>query len=81
MYLQIPGILFWKGENILKTKNNIIEQVYFLGIFLVILGHSHPIGTEYPQWINTFIYRFHMPLFFFISGVLIFYSTRLKKGG
>lgn len=81
MYLQIPGILFWKGENILKTKNNIIEQVYFLGIFLVILGHSHPIGTEYPQWINTFIYRFHMPLFFLISGVLIFYSTRLKKEG
>ena len=40
-----------------------------LGIILVTLGHSEPIKDTFPQ-IWHFIYSFHMPLFFFISGFL-----------
>ncbi|MCQ6282700.1 acyltransferase family protein [Bacillus sp. EB600] len=36
-----------------------------LGILLVMLGH-----TDIPAPIKTYIYTFHMPLFFFLSGYL-----------
>lgn len=48
------------------------------GILLVVLGHS---GFEEPSVMSTFaglrrwIYSFHMPLFFFISGYLFAYTT------
>ena len=43
-----------------------------IGIVLVVLGHVL-INSD----INRLIYLFHMPLFFFISGI-IFYSTYNK---
>lgn len=36
-----------------------------IGIFLVIAGHTFALSYSYP------IYAFHMPLFFFLSGLLI----------
>ena len=36
-----------------------------LGMVLVIIGHAQP-----PDWLQTPIYGLHMPLFFFISGLL-----------
>ncbi|MFN2747971.1 MULTISPECIES: acyltransferase family protein [Bacillus] len=36
-----------------------------LGIILVVLGH-----TPTTDWLKTFIFAFHMPLFFFLSGVV-----------
>ena len=42
------------------------------GIILVVLGHSFyqfPSDTPFIRW----IYGFHMPLFFFISGYLLKY--------
>ena len=48
-----------------------------LGIFLVVMGHSipdasTPAGISDPYFVILFglIYSFHMPLFFFISGLL-----------
>ncbi|MEM5777156.1 MAG: acyltransferase [Candidatus Aenigmatarchaeota archaeon] len=38
-----------------------------IGIILVTFGHSIPLDVAYPQIFN-FIYSFHMPLFFFLSG-------------
>lgn len=49
----------------MKTRFNWIDFAKFLGIFLVVLGH-----TPLPVSIINFIYSFHMPLFFFISGFL-----------
>lgn len=43
-----------------------------LGIFLMTLGHSALVDTRIAAW----IYTFHMPLFFFISG----YFFSLKDG-
>jgi fucose 4-O-acetylase-like acetyltransferase len=52
--------------NQLTTKrSNIIDIMKGIGIVLVVLGH-----TALPQKILLFIYSFHMPLFFFISGYL-----------
>lgn len=43
-------------------RNRYIDTIKAVGIFLVILGHHQTIFTQY-------IYSFHMPLFFFLSGI------------
>ena len=56
-------------------------------ILLVVIGHvsgytySGEPGELYPasDWIHRFCYSFHMPLFMFVSGALLYYS-RLSKG-
>lgn len=47
-----------------------IDNAKFLGIYLVILGHSIPASEEEYSIIRNFIYAFHMPLFVFLSGFL-----------
>lgn len=56
-------------------------------ILLVVIGHvngftySDVPGEFYPlsEWLHRFCYSFHMPLFMFVSGALLYYS-RLSKG-
>lgn len=43
-------------------RNRYIDTIKAVGIFLVILGHHETIFTQY-------IFSFHMPLFFFLSGI------------
>lgn len=54
-------------------KNNLMPMMSIIGIVLVVLGHSGYAGTniaeDYP-YLFQWIYNFHMPLFFFISGFL-----------
>jgi len=53
-----------------------LDYARFVGIFLVILGHSL---QRIPDWKSIevisysydYIYLFHMPLFFVISGYLL----------
>lgn len=61
-----------------KGNQEFITILYGLAVVLLILGHSHPLHVEYPAYmhaITDFIYAFHMPLFFFIAGLLIAYSA------
>ena len=53
----------------MPEKKYIVEMQISRGIaiILVALGHSEPIRDIFPQVYN-FIYSFHMPLFFFMSG-------------
>jgi fucose 4-O-acetylase-like acetyltransferase len=44
-------------------KNDTISISKGIAIILMVIGHS---GC--PQWLFDFIYEFHMPLFFFVSG-------------
>lgn len=44
-----------------------------VGILLVTFGHTIPLKDAYPS-IYNFIYSFHMPMFFFLSG---FFATKL----
>lgn len=45
-----------------------IDWAKSVGMFLVILGHCHI--RENEQFVTQFIYSFHMPFFFFLSGLL-----------
>ena len=57
-----------KSINI-HTNKNIIPWVTFakfLGLYLMILGHMQLVSSEW----GGFIYTFHMPLFFVLSGML-----------
>lgn len=61
-----------------RKKIAYIAQAQLIGCVLVILGHSIPINWEVPNAIytaDTFLYTFHMPLFFFVSGYL-FHKTK-----
>ena len=42
-----------------------IDYAKSICIYLVLLGHAHA-----SQPVTDFIYTFHMPLFFFLSGCL-----------
>lgn len=57
-----------------KERNVAIDRLKGIGIIFVIIGH-----IPYTQEnLFTYIYSFHMPLFFFISGYLI-YGRENKK--
>ena len=67
----------FKDTNIIITDNKhiiLIDVAKFIGIFLVIVGHSIVSLRFNSQKLFTylwqFIYLFHMPLFFIISGYL-----------
>lgn len=49
-----------------------IDNLKFVAIFLVVVGH-----LPMQQEARNFIYQFHMPLFFIISGYL--YKSRPLK--
>ena len=65
-------------------KKELLTYIIFLqtiGPIFVILGHSIN-GLPYHTVFNSiklFIYVFHMPLFFFISGLTFYYSNNEKK--
>ena len=44
-----------------------------IAILLVLFGHTCP-----PPYTTAFIYAFHMPLFFFLSGLFMSYDTPWK---
>ena len=46
-----------------------LDYAKVCGMFLVILGHCYPFASR-PYFIRNIIYLFHMPLFFFVSGML-----------
>lgn len=63
--------------NKVKDKNHIlwVDYAKFIGIFMVVLGHLLANKTAVHYGLNAkplynFIYLFHMPLFFIISGYL-----------
>lgn len=56
-----------------SDKIRFVTQAQLIGCLLVVLGHSIPLSWNVPSIIyniDVFIYTFHMPLFFFISGYL-----------
>lgn len=55
-----------------------IDNAKFLGIYLVVLGHSVSASDIEYAAIRNFIYAFHMPLFVFLSGFLYKRGNILK---
>lgn len=65
-----------------RKKINEISLLYTFGVLLTILGHSHSGDwTTFPPQPVEFIYSFHMPLFFCISGYLFAKSDSLERNG
>ncbi|PLY37371.1 hypothetical protein F164LOC_10310 [Pectobacterium carotovorum] len=55
------------------TRDRSVDSLKGIGILLVVLGHV----TMLPQGVHDFIYSFHIPLFFILSGYL--YNPNKKQ--
>ena len=55
-----------------RARSLLIDDWRGLAILLVVVGHSIQFTTASfdSNWVFRFIYSFHMPLFFFISGIV-----------
>lgn len=49
----------------ITNRENWIDYCRGLGIILMIVGHSAA-----PEYLDTWIYGFHMPMFYILSGYL-----------
>lgn len=56
-----------------KERNHTIDILRGIAIFLVVFGHV----THLPE-LRTYIWGFHIPIFFFISG-LLFRKEKFEK--
>ena len=60
-------------------KNNVINRISYidvlrgLGIFFIVLGHTAHIGI-----LRNYLFSFHVPLFFFASGICFKYESSVK---
>lgn len=59
-------------------RNNIIDIAKGIGIILVVFGHNW-IVVHKPGELFRIIYSFHVPLFFFLSGIFLKESESLKQ--
>lgn len=70
----------------IKQRENWPDIAKGIGIALVVYGHvarglfnaGIPLDPIWFQRIDSFIYAFHMPLFFWVSGYLYFFSIQKK---
>ena len=58
-----------------RNRINYIDATRGIAILSVVIGHLVPIG----QGIGQYLYSFHMPIFFIISGMLMFYNESWKS--
>lgn len=66
----------------MKKRISYLSTARVIGILLVVLGHSYPFNVPLGQgfeFLRTFIYSFHMPLFVFLSGFLAAKSNHIPK--
>ncbi len=71
----------------MKVRLHYLDYAKGIGIILVVLGHvmrgidtaGLPINESFFRHMDALIYSFHMPLFFFVSG--LFFVSSLSKAG
>ena len=61
------------NNGIARKREEWIDMLRGFGMLLVIIGHS-----RCPDVLEKFIYGFHMPLFFVLSGFL-FHETKCRQ--
>ena len=64
---------YTKGR-IMNSRIKFIDYSKGLGILFVVFGHVYCASNIVTNW----IYSFHMPLFFIISGFLLNFEYRYK---
>jgi fucose 4-O-acetylase-like acetyltransferase len=60
--------------DLMTERVNWIDIAKSIGIILVVMGH-----LDNPEKATTFIYAFHMPLFFFLSGMTFKNNQKFKN--
>ena len=71
----------------MQERNPWVDYAKAIGIILVVYGHvargvfnaGLPMDEQRYLLVDSIIYSFHMPLFFFLSG-LFFYDSLIKRG-
>ena len=71
----------------MQQKNEWVDYAKAIGIFLVVYGHvarglvnaGLPLDKQWFELVDSVVYTFHMPLFFFLSG-LFFYDSLISRG-
>lgn len=58
----------------MTDRINWIDNIKAIGILLVVLGHNSIDALS-----EKVIFSFHMPLFFFVAGLLFYQSINIKK--
>lgn len=62
----------------MQPRNQVLDNIKALGIIAVIVGHVSHIAP-----LSSWIYGFHMPLFFFLAGITWYFDSKqnflLKK--
>jgi len=74
-------------RNVMQERNAWVDYAKAIGIILVVYGHvargvfnaGLPMDEDSYLLVDSIIYSFHMPLFFFLSG-LFFYDSLIKRG-
>ncbi|QZA78235.1 acyltransferase family protein [Deefgea tanakiae] len=56
-----------EGDNLLEGRFVFIDKMKAIGILLIMIGHAPGLSNQF----KIFIYAFHVPLFFIISGFLL----------
>ncbi|MEI6110047.1 MAG: acyltransferase family protein [Cyanobium sp. ELA712] len=64
-----PVINAGRSENI-ALRDTSLDVAKGIGIMLVVIGHSQIVMAEWKD-VSRMIFSFHMPLFFFLSGMFI----------
>lgn len=62
-----------------KKKLNQISFLFVFATLLVVIGHSDITMDFRELWIFKWVYTFHMPLFFLVSGFLFAYTNPREK--
>ncbi|MFA6041547.1 MAG: acyltransferase family protein, partial [Methylophilus sp.] len=52
---------------VINNRVAVIDHMKAIGILAIMIGHALGLSTNF----ETLLYGFHVPLFFFISGVLL----------
>ncbi|WP_163408409.1 acyltransferase family protein [Flavobacterium ajazii] len=67
----------------MKERYIYIDRLKGFTIFLVVLGHIIPVLIEdkgaHKNELFLFIYSFHMPLFFFLSGYIVYKTIKIDS--
>lgn len=79
--------LTYKENNTMQERNVWVDYAKAIGIILVVYGHvargvfnaGLPMDEAGFVLVDSIIYSFHMPLFFFLSG-LFFFDSLQKRG-
>lgn len=70
------------SQNTIQSSSGFLKHVAYLqafGIILVVFGHSfHESPFGYNWWVYKMMYSFRMPLFLFVSGYLMVYTSIIR---